>query len=122
VKNRKATRLGLGLLLATLIIALLSLVAARGVLAAASRAIIEDQPGQDQIRQPAQAGYDLSWWTVDGGGGVDNAASGYVLGGTVGQPDAGLLTGSGYVLSGGFWFGAGRPYRVYLPLVVRNYP
>ena len=122
MKNRKATRLGLGLLLATLIIALLSLVAARGVLAAASRAIIENQPGQDRILQPAQAGYDLSWWTVNGGGGMFSTGGNYSLGGTIGQPDAGLLVGQGYSLAGGFWSGGGQLHRVHLPLVVRSYP
>jgi len=70
----------------------------------------------------AQDGYDLSWWTADGGGQTFSAGGNYSLGGTIGQPDAGLLTGSGYTLAGGFWSGAGQPYRVYLPLVMRNYP
>jgi len=67
-------------------------------------------------------GYDLSWWTVDGGGGVSGSGPGYSLGGTIGQPDAGVLSGPGYTLAGGFWQGAVGIYRVYLPLVVRNYP
>jgi hypothetical protein len=33
-------------------------------------------------------GYDLSWSTVDGGGG-QLTGSGYTLAGTIGQPDAG---------------------------------
>ena len=38
----------------------------------------------------AQSGgsYDLSWWTVDGGGATFNTGGGYSLGGTAGQPDA----------------------------------
>ena len=48
-------------------------------------------------------GYDLSWWTVDGGGGT-LSGGGYLLEGTIGQPDAGqALTGGGYTLIGGFW-------------------
>ena len=70
----------------------------------------------------AQGGYDLSWWTADGGGYTFSTGGNYSLGGTIGQPDAGLLTGPGYTLAGGFWSGAGQPYRVYLPLVMRNYP
>ena len=46
--------------------------------------------------------YDLTWNTIDGGGG-DLAGSGYVLKGTVGQPDAGLMGGNGYELGGGYW-------------------
>ena len=68
----------------------------------------------------AQGGYDLSWWTVDGGGYTFSSGGDYSLGGTIGQPDAGLLTGPGYRLSGGFWIGGGR-YQVYLPVVMRSY-
>lgn len=66
-------------------------------------------------------GYDLSWNTVDGGGHTFSAGGDYILGGTIGQPDAGLLSGGGYVLGGGFWSGgAVAQYRIYLPLVLRN--
>lgn len=121
MKNRTATRLGLGLLLATLIV-LPSFAAARRGFAAEIGPITEDQPAQDQIRQPAQAGYDLSWWTIDGGGEMFSTGGNYSLGGTIGQPDAGLLAGTGYALAGGFWSGADQLYRIYLPLVMRSYP
>jgi hypothetical protein len=65
------------------------------------------------------ADYDLSWWTVDGGGGSDSCGGDYTLGGTAGQPDAGVLIGEGYTLTGGFWGGVVVEYRVYLPLVLR---
>ncbi len=64
-------------------------------------------------------GYDLTWNTVDSGGYTFSAGGGYSLGSTVGQPDAGVLTGGGYTLAGGFWGGI-APYRLYLPLVLRN--
>jgi len=67
-------------------------------------------------------GYDLSWWTVDGGGRAWSSGSGYSLAGTIGQPDAGVLSGPGYTLSGGFWQSGGNVYHVYLPLVVRSSP
>jgi len=48
-------------------------------------------------------GYDLSWWSIDGGGGELQGGS-YVLMGSVGQPDAaGPLTGGRYTLYSGFW-------------------
>ena len=47
-------------------------------------------------------GYDLSWSTIDGGGGTSSGA-GYTLSGTIGQPDAGTIAGDNYVLAGGFW-------------------
>jgi len=48
-------------------------------------------------------GYDLSWSTIDNGGYTWSEGSGYSLGGTVGQIDAGMLTGERYTLAGGFW-------------------
>ena len=65
-------------------------------------------------------GYTLSWWTVDSGGVTFSAGGGYVLGSTVGQPDAGVLAGGDYVLTGGFWGGAVAFGRIYLPLILRN--
>jgi hypothetical protein len=70
----------------------------------------------------AQDGYDLSWWTVDGGGATFSTGRDYILGGTIGQPDAGAaLTGDDYSLVGGYWSGAravvGHP--IYLPVVMR---
>jgi hypothetical protein len=51
------------------------------------------------------SGYDLSWWTIDGGGITFAAGGTFNLGGTVGQPDASnALTGGPYSLRGGFWF------------------
>ena len=68
-------------------------------------------------------GYDLSWSSVDGGGYTFSSGGAYTLGGTVGQPDAGLLSGGNYTLGGGFWGGgaaAAMEYEIYLPLVLRN--
>jgi hypothetical protein len=75
----------------------------------------------------AQTGsdYDLSWWTVDGGGATLSTGEGYRLSGSAGQPDAGVLEGGGCTLLGGFWRGgevAGQSYEVYLPLLLRSAP
>jgi hypothetical protein len=51
-------------------------------------------------------GYDLSWNTIDGGGTTASSGGTYTLGGTIGQVDAGALTGGEYGLVGGFWGGA----------------
>ena len=51
-------------------------------------------------------GYDLSWSSVDGGGATFSTGGSYELGGTIGQLDAGVLTGGTYSLEGGFWGGA----------------
>ncbi len=65
-----------------------------------------------QSRHAAQAtgplDYELSWFTIDGGGAMRSTGGEYELSGTIGQPDAGgTLVGpveSGYELTGGFWF------------------
>ncbi len=46
-------------------------------------------------------GYDLSWSSVDNGGG-ECSGGGYTLNGAVGQLDAGILSGGDYTLQGGF--------------------
>ena len=72
----------------------------------------------------AQSGgeLDLSWNTVDSGGGTFSSGGGYTLGSTIGQPDAGGMTGGVYTLSGGFWAGQAAPplppsYDLFLPLI-----
>jgi hypothetical protein len=69
------------------------------------------------------AGYDLAWWTVDGGGQTFSSGGGYTLGSTAGQPDPGLLTGGGYTVGGGFWGGgaAAVTHGIYLPLVLQGF-
>ncbi len=46
--------------------------------------------------------YELSWSTIDGGGGV-SAGGTYIIRGTIGQPDAAYSEGGSYELLGGFW-------------------
>jgi len=71
--------------------------------------------------EAGQASYDLSWWTVDAGGVTFSSGGRYTLGGTIGQPDAGMLTGADYALAGGFWRGGAIAYRICLPLLMRGY-
>lgn len=66
--------------------------------------------------------YNLNWWTVDGGGYTVSTGGSYSLGGTVGQSDAGVLSGGSYTLSGGFWGGAAVTYQIWAPLIVRDSP
>lgn len=57
---------------------------------------------------------------MDGGGATFSEGGGYSLGGTVGQPDAGVMSGRDYTLAGGFWGGGGGAAQyIYLPLVLR---
>ena len=74
---------------------------------------------------PAQD-YEITWWTVDSGGGLSTSGD-YALRGTIGQHDTGALTGGSYTLAGGCWGGgavapppAQEEYSIFLPLVYRN--
>ena len=46
--------------------------------------------------------YKIAWFTMDGGGGT-STGSGFTLTGTIGQPDAGAMSGGHFTLVGGFW-------------------
>ena len=50
----------------------------------------------------ASGQYELSQYTIDGGGGMSSGGT-YVLTGTIGQPDAVYSEGGSYELLGGFW-------------------
>ena len=50
----------------------------------------------------AQAQYSIDWHTIDGGGGTSTGGV-YSVSGTIGQPDAGTMSGGNYTLQGGFW-------------------
>jgi hypothetical protein len=52
----------------------------------------------------ANGQYEISWYTIDGGGGRSTGGP-YVLTGTIGQPDAAWSKGGNYELLGGFWPG-----------------
>jgi len=74
------------------------------------------------VRAQSGNGYDLTWHTIDGGGGM-NSGGAYTLGGAIGQPDAGMLRGGDYTLAGGFWQGGessiSPEHYIFLPLVMR---
>lgn len=46
--------------------------------------------------------YGITWYKIAGGGGT-SAGTNYTLSGTIGQPDAGVMAGGTYAISGGFW-------------------
>jgi hypothetical protein len=56
------------------------------------------------LSSPASAGYEISWYSIDGGGGMSSGGS-YELIGTIGQPDAANSSGGSYEVRGGFWPG-----------------
>jgi hypothetical protein len=46
--------------------------------------------------------FSIPWHTIDGGG-VTSTGGVYTVSGTIGQPDAGAMSGGNYTLQGGFW-------------------
>ena len=50
----------------------------------------------------AQAQFSIDWSTIDGGGGTSTGGV-YTVSGTIGQPDAGAMSGGPFTLVGGFW-------------------
>jgi hypothetical protein len=62
----------------------------------------------------------LDHWVVGGGGGRVETGP-YTLDGTIGQPVVGKINNAGYELGAGFWYGIDVGYRLYLPLVLREF-
>ncbi len=48
--------------------------------------------------------FEITRSTLDGGGAMNSTGGDFELSGTVGQPDAGVMTGDDFELTGGFWF------------------
>ena len=46
--------------------------------------------------------YSIEWFTIDGGGGTSTGGV-YSVTGTIGQPDAGKMSGGNFTVDGGFW-------------------
>jgi hypothetical protein len=58
------------------------------------------------LSQPIQAQTTISRFTIDGGGGSSHGGI-TEINGTIGQPDAGQLSGGDIKVNGGFWVGGG---------------
>jgi len=59
-------------------------------------------------------------WDVMGGGGEPIASTHFALNSTIGQGAIGPKSNTHYCLCSGYWCGVIK-YRVFLPLVLRNY-
>ena len=46
--------------------------------------------------------FTIDWFTIDGGGATSSGGA-YTISGTIGQPDAGTMSGGNYSMIGGFW-------------------
>ncbi len=69
----------------------------------------------------ANGDFDLSWNTIDNGGVINGSGGDFGLSGSIGQADAGMLSGGDFAVSGGFWYVVSTPdYRILLPLVMKS--
>ncbi len=74
----------------------------------------------------SSASYAINWDVIGGGGGPISSAS-YAMNSTAGQAAIGFKASSNYKLGSGYWYGVAAPapppgYRIYLPIVLKNYP
>jgi len=65
--------------------------------------------------------YWLDWFVPLTGSGGAASSTNYAVNFTVGQSAIGAYTSANYRACLGYWCGAGAQYRVYLPLVLRNF-
>jgi hypothetical protein len=69
----------------------------------------------------ASDNYRLDWYVVlTGGGGGPTDSTNYAANFTIGQTACGLSSSTNYEVGLGYWYGLGG-YKVYLPLVMRNF-
>jgi hypothetical protein len=67
--------------------------------------------------------YRLDWFTpLTSGGGGGMASASYAANLTVGQTAIGETSSASFGTGLGFWYGMLDWFKVYLPLVLRNYP
>ena len=60
----------------------------------------------------------IDWSSIDGGGARSSGGT-YVIDGTIGQADAGALSGGRFTVSGGYWAVVPPETRIMLPLIRR---
>ena len=71
----------------------------------------------------SSATYRLDWFTpLTSGGGGHAASASYAADLTIGQTAIGQASSVSYGTGLGFWYGMVDWFRVYMPLVLRNYP
>lgn len=71
----------------------------------------------------SSANYRLDWFTpLNSGGGGHAASASYAADLTLGQTAIGEASSASYGTGLGFWYGMLDWFKVYLPLVLRNYP
>jgi hypothetical protein len=65
--------------------------------------------------------YRVDWLVpLSGSGGGRSGSASYALNFTIGQSAAGRSTSTGYKAVLGYWYGAGNPFLIFLPILLRN--
>ncbi len=68
----------------------------------------------------SSANYKLDWFTpLTGNGGGAMSSANYAVNFTVGQTASSDLGSTNYKAGLGYWYGVGRSYLVYLPLILK---
>ena len=78
--------------------------------------------GSNALAGMSSSNYRLDWLTLTGGGGGPAGSAGYAVNLTVGQAAIGAGSSPNYQSCLGYWCGTGGPWRVYLPLILRQFP
>lgn len=66
--------------------------------------------------------YRLDWFTpLTGSAGGAASSTNYAINFTVGQSVVGVSSGTNHEVCLGYWCGGATQYRIYLPLVLRNF-
>lgn len=69
----------------------------------------------------SSASYAIDWDVIGGGGGPISSAS-YRMNSTIGQAAVGPISSDSYWLGAGYWYGVAlRAYRIFLPIIMKNY-
>jgi hypothetical protein len=66
------------------------------------------------LAQARATEFDLSWHTIDCGGGA-SAGSVFTVSGSIAQPDAAVMTGGVFTIVGGFWAAPPIPCTQFIP-------
>jgi|GEM_PF-804533 len=88
-------------------------------------AVIANAQTGDGASPPLSTGYDLSWQVLSSGGGP-MSSSNYALNGTIGQAAIGSAESTNHEVGAGYWYGVviqigPVEFKVYLPLILKNY-